>query len=59
MTADLETKIAKYIRRHPEQSYTEMARKLKMARSTLAKVGRKHGIVRREPVSPDLKALDR
>jgi DNA-binding MurR/RpiR family transcriptional regulator len=58
MTPNLEQKITSYIERHPEQSFTEMSARLKVARSTLAKLAKRNGIIRRPPVSPDLEALE-
>jgi hypothetical protein len=45
------TKLADYIRRHPEETYAVMGQKLGISVTHLCRIGRESGLARREPRS--------
>ena len=52
------SKLADYIRNHPEQSFKAISEKLHCSETTISTIAREHGINRKPRVSIDLSKLE-
>jgi hypothetical protein len=48
-TQELHSRIAQYVKKHPEMSYLEISRTLNIGYSTLTRIAAIHGVRRRQP----------